>query len=125
MRMGNWFGLAAAVAALAITASAADVNGKWTGQMPGQGGQTREVTFTFKADSNALTGSMALPQAEFPIKESKVSGNDISFKVPVEFGGNSFMLLFKGAVSGDQIKFTRTREGGGGQAQEFTAKRAN
>ena len=48
----------------------------------------------------------------------------LNFKVPLEFNGNSFVLIFKGTISGDQIKFTRGREGAD-QTQEFTAKRAS
>ncbi len=125
MRISNLILLGAMVITLAMTASAADVNGKWTAQMPGRDGQTRDVSYNFKADGDKLTGSMSFAQGDLEIKEGKVSGSDISFKVPVEFGGNAFVLVFKGTVSGDQIKFTRSREGGGGQTQEFTAKRAN
>ena len=124
MRMRNWMILAAMAAVAVMTAAAADVNGKWTAEMPGRNGQTREVTYTFKADGDTLTGSMSLAQGEMQIKEGKISGDNISFKVPVEFNGNAFVLVFKGAVSGDQIKFTRAREGADG-TQEFTAKRAN
>jgi hypothetical protein len=42
----------------------------------------------------------------------------------MEFNGNTMKLVYKGTVSGDEIKFSRTRDGGEGQAQEFTAKRA-
>jgi hypothetical protein len=44
--------------------------------------------------------------------------------VKLEFNGNSFVLTFKGKVSGDQINFTRGREGAD-QTQLFTAKRAS
>ena len=37
--------------------------------------------------------------------------------------GRRAKIVFKGQVSGDEIKFTRQREGSA-QAQEFTAKRA-
>jgi hypothetical protein len=124
MRMRNWITLAAMAAAIAITAFAADVSGKWTAQMPGRDGQTREVSYNFKADGDKLTGTMSFPQGEMEIKEGKISGDNISFKVPVEFGGNAFVLIFKGTLSGDMIKFTRSREGAD-QTQEFTAKRAS
>jgi hypothetical protein len=122
--MRNCITVAAMAATIAMTAFAADVSGKWTGQMPGRNGQTREVTYTFKADGDKLTGTMSLAQGEIEIKEGKISGDNISFKVPVEFGGNAFVLVFKGTVSGDQIKFTRSREGAD-QTQEFTAKRTS
>ena len=124
MRMRNCFLIAAMAALLAMTASAADVSGKWVGQMPTRDGNTREATFDLKANGDKLTGTMSGPQGGIEIKDGKVSGNDISFKVPLEFNGNSFVLIFKGTVSGDQIKFTRGREGAD-QTQEFTAKRAS
>ena len=98
MRTRNWITLMAMAAALAMTAWAADVSGKWTAQMPGRNGQTRDVTYAFKADGDKLTGSMSFAQGDMQIQD--------------------------GTVSGDEIKFTRTREGGD-QTQEFTAKRAN
>jgi hypothetical protein len=124
VRIKNWFILAAMVALLAITAFAANVSGKWTGQMPTRNGDSREVTFNLKADGDKLTGTMGGPQGDIEIKDGKISGDNISFKTNLEFNGNSFVLLFKGTVSGDQIKFTRGREGAD-QTQEFTAKKAN
>jgi hypothetical protein len=122
--MNQRFLLAAAAVLLAMTASAADVSGKWVGQMPTRNGDTREATFDLKANGDKLTGTMSGPQGGIEIKDGTISGNDISFKVPLEFNGNSFVLIFKGTVSGDQIKFTRGREGAD-QTQEFTAKRAS
>jgi hypothetical protein len=124
MRIKNSLLLAAMTALLAITASAADVSGKWTGQMPTRNGDTREVIFNLKADGDKLTGTMGGPQGDIEIKDGKVSGDNISFKTNLEFNGNSFVLIFKGTVAGDQIKFTRAREGAD-QTQEFTAKKAN
>jgi hypothetical protein len=110
---------------LAATAVfAADVNGKWVAQVPGRGGETREATFTFKADGGQLTGSVTTPRGDAPISDGKVDGDDISFAQVMEFNGNSVKLLYKGKVSGDQIKFTRQREGGE-RTVEFTAKRAS
>jgi hypothetical protein len=37
--------------------------------------------------------------------------------------GNSIKVIYKGKVSGDEIKFTRMREGGNQPPTEFTAKR--
>ena len=110
MRMHSWIVLAAMAVLLAMTASAADVSGKWMGQMPTRDGQTRETTFDLKASGDKLSGTMSGPQGGIDIKDGKISGDDISFKVSFEAGGNSIVLLFNGKVSGDQIKFTRKRE---------------
>jgi hypothetical protein len=102
---------------------AADVDGKWTAQVPGRGGQTREQTFTFKAEGDKLTGTVSGMQGDNPISDGKISGDEISFTVKVSFNGNDVTLLYKGKVSGDEIKMTRTRQGGDQPGQEFTAKK--
>ena len=109
---------------LTLTALAADISGKWTAQVPGRGGQTREQTFNLKADGNALTGTVSGRGGDTPIAEGKIDGDTISFTQTMEFNGNTMKFVYKGTVSGDEIKFSRTRDGGEGQAQEFTAKRA-
>jgi hypothetical protein len=109
---------------LAMTALAADVSGKWTAQVPGRGGQTREATFNFKADGNSLTGTVSGRGGDMPIADGKIDGDTISFTQTMEFNGNTMKFLYKGTVSGDEIKLSRSRDGGDGPAQEFTAKRA-
>ena len=108
---------------LLALAMAADISGKWTGDMPGRGGDTAPTTFTFKVDGEKLTGSMTGPQGDIPIQEGKVAGNQISFSTTLDFGGNTVKILYKGTLSGDQMKMTREREGAG-QPREFTIKRA-
>ena len=115
------------IAVLAALATAmllaADISGKWSGEMPGRGGDVTPTTFTFKVEGDKLTGTMTGPQGDIPIQEGKVSGDHISFSTTLDFGGNSIKLLYKGTVTEDQIKMTREREGSG-QAREFTIKRA-
>jgi len=106
------------------TAVAADVAGKWVAQVPGRGGQTVDTTFNFKVDGDNLTGTVGSPMGELQIQEGKVTGDAISFKVKMEFGGNAVVMLYTGKVSRSEIKFTRKREGGERPPQEFTAKRA-
>ncbi len=105
-----------AVAMLTPTAEAADVTGKWSGQVPSRG-ETMTATFTFKVDGDKLSGTMTGPQGEVVLQEGKVSGDQISFSTT---GGNA-KILFQGTVAGNEIKMTRTREGG--QAREFSLKR--
>ena len=109
---------------LAAGAQAADVSGKWSGDVPGRGGDTTPATFTFKVDGEKLTGSMTGPQGDLPVQDGKASGSQVSFSTTFDAGGNSIKILYKGSLSGDQLKMTRQREGGSGQAREFTLKRA-
>jgi hypothetical protein len=106
----------AAVLALTVVLAAADVSGKWSGEVPSRG-QTGTATFVFKVDGEKLTGTLTGARGEVPLEDGKVSGNEISFSTA---GGNA-KILFKGTLSGDQLKMTRTREGG--EAREFTLKR--
>jgi FlaG/FlaF family flagellin (archaellin) len=117
--------LAVCFALAALTAVwAEDVTGKWVAQVPGRDGQTRETTINLKAEGDKLTGSISGRQGDTPIADGKISGSDISFSVTRNFQGNSVKIVYKGKVSGDEIKFTSMREGGDQPGQEFTAKKA-
>ncbi len=102
------------LAVMMVTAWAADVTGKWTAQLPGRGGEATETTFNFKVEGTNLTGTMSGPTGDNPISEGKIDGDNISFAVKLSFGGNEIKLLYKGKVSGNEIKFTREIEGGMG-----------
>jgi hypothetical protein len=121
-----FFALGIALLLAAGAWAAADITGKWTGEMAGRQGQAQEIHFNFKVDGEKVTGTMTSRGADVPISDGKISGDEISFTVVQSAGGNENKSLFKGKVTGDEIKFTRTREGGrgGGQPREFTAKRA-
>ncbi len=108
----------------AFAAAAADVTGKWTAETPGRDGQTMTSTFNLKADGNMLTGTVGGMRGEQEIVNGKVDGDNISFNVVMKMQGNEMKMVYKGKIEGDQIKFSRERDGGGGRKQEFVAKRA-
>lgn len=99
------------------------VAGKWSAQVPGRGGETRETTFNFQVEGETLTGTMSAMQRDIAIEDGKVQGDEMSFKVVLSFQGNQVTLLYNGKLSGDEIQFTRRREGSD-QTSRFTAKRA-
>ena len=104
--------LTALLGIFALAASAADVTGKWTAEVPGRGGNMQTNTFVFKADGSKLTGTLSGGRGgDVEITDGKIDGDNISFVVVRSFGGNTVKQLFKGTVSGDTIKFTRTMEG--------------
>jgi hypothetical protein len=107
----------------AAVALAADVTGKWSAEMPGRGGNSRQMVITLKAEGNALTGTVSGPRGDTDIQDGKIDGENISFSVVREFNGNSFKLNYTGKVSGDEIHFKVSREGGNAAGREFTAKR--
>ena len=106
---------------LAVSAYAADVDGKWTGSISGPQGEI-PVAFTFKADGATLTGStMGFDGAEVPIKDGKIDGNIITFTVTFDFGGMPFVLSYKGIVSPEEIKMSGDAAG---MPFEFVLKKA-
>jgi opacity protein-like surface antigen len=117
--------LAACIALSGMSiAYAADVTGKWIAQVPGRNGQTRDVTITLKAEGEKLTGTVSGRQGDTAISDGQIKGDELSFTVTQNFQGNEVKVNYKGKVSGDEIKFTRTFGGGDRPPVEFTAKRA-
>jgi hypothetical protein len=110
---------------LGLTAQAADVSGQWLAQIPGRDGNLMDTTFTFKVSGAQLTGSIQNQYGEREISDGKVSGEEISFRVRIDMGGDELIFLYTGKVSGNEIKFTRERKGGefGPAKVEFVAKR--
>jgi hypothetical protein len=115
---------------LALTASAwaADVAGKWTAHVPGAQGQgDSDITLVFKVVDGKLTGTInnSLVPGDVEIQEGTISGDDVSFSLKRSIGGADLTVAWKGKISGDEIKFTRTAQGGaGGAPTEIVAKRA-
>ena len=107
-------------ALLTVSAFAASIDGKWTGEMQTPNG-TRPVTFTFAADDSTLNGSTTGRGGETKITNGKVDGESITFDVVREMQGNTMTMHYAGKVSGDELKLTMTREGG--EPREMTLKR--
>jgi len=115
----------------AVPALAADVAGKWTGQVPAAQGQAESViTFVFKVDGDNLTGTINNSQqpGDVELKEGKVTGDDITFSLTRNIGGTDTKVVWKGTIAGEEIKFTRSVAGGAGPGAgavtEMTAKRS-
>jgi hypothetical protein len=115
------------------TAVAADIDGKWIREFQGRGGQSMTITYNFKAEGTTLTGTVSSPMGgENAISDGKIDGDNISFIVKANFGGNEMTMKYKGTVAGDEIKLTMEMEGGmggpgggpGAKPTEMTLKRA-
>jgi hypothetical protein len=98
-----------AIALLTIVttvAMAADITGKWKSEMPGRDGTPQVTTYTFKVEGDKLTGTISGRQGDTAISDGKISGDDISFAVVRNFGGQERKMEYKGKVSGDEIKIS-------------------
>lgn len=123
MKIRTLIGTVMLAVLLAGAALAADPSGTWKASVPGRDGNTIEMTMTFKASGDKLTGTISNPMGEIEIQEGKVSGDTITFKIKREFNGNTFIMNYEGQVGGNEIKFKSKREGSD-NVREFTAKKA-
>lgn len=101
-----------AVSSLAL---AADIDGKWTADVPGRGGNTQTQTLTLKASGNALTGTFEGARGgAVDISSGTIDGSNVAFKVVREFNGNQFTQQYKGTLSSSG-ELALTVSGGGGR----------
>lgn len=108
-----------AIFALAIfPVLAADVSGKWTGNMAGPDG-SMSISCQLKQDGNKLTGTMDGPGGAMEIQDGKVEGDKLSFTVDF----NGMKILHEGEIKGDEITLTIKMDGGDGPGP-ITLKRA-
>lgn len=80
-------------------AAIADLTGKWTGFIKMSDGNDIPLTYLFKVDGEKLTGSITSDQAEMPMYEGKIKGNEFSFKVDV----NGAPVTNTGKFYGDSV----------------------
>lgn len=117
--------LLAVLAMLCITfaASAADVTGKWTAELPGRNG-TQTTTFNLMQSGDTVTGTITTPRGDQPIADGKVTGDTISFtqSFPGRDGGPARVIKYTGKISDDHIDFSR--DTGRGEPVTFTAKKS-
>lgn len=102
-----------------------EITGTWKSSSTNQNGQVRETTIKLKAEGEKLTGTVSGRQnTETAIEEGKIKGEEISFKVTREFGGNKFTAKYSGKVSGDTIKGKyETQRDGETRERDWVAKR--
>ena len=91
---------------VSIAAFAADITGTWTAAFETQIG-TQSYTYTFKVEGNKLTGHVKSQYSDSDIQEGTISGDDISFVENLTCEGMPLRIVYKGRISGDEIKLSR------------------
>jgi len=98
-------------------AFAAPIDGKWVGDYQGM-----NVSYTFKVDGDKLTGTTTSPDGkEVVIKDGKINGNNISFSISFDMGGQEMNIEMKGVLTGDDLKLSLDMMG---QGMDIPLKRA-
>jgi hypothetical protein len=104
----------------AATAMAADVTGTWTGEAKGPDGSSFQLTFTFKQDGAALTGTVQLPQNDpIAISNGKVDGDKFTF----DDSFNGITIHHDCTVDGDSIKMSTKTDSADFPGMELTLTR--
>ncbi len=85
---------------------AADLSGKWKGEMKNGNGEAMEVNLNLQVNGDKVTGTVANTYGEEQITEGMVKGDAISFVILA--GGGQFKLTYKGKLEGDDLKFNVT-----------------
>ena len=105
-----------------------DPTGTWKVKLSSTNTQSRpsENKLTLKLAGGTLTGTLNRASAvngadaTWPIKEAKLQGNEISFKV----GSGAVTSSYEGKISGDTIKGTlKTESSGKTTARDWKAER--
>jgi hypothetical protein len=92
--------------AVAVATFAADITGTWTAAFDTVVG-VQNYTYTFKVEGNKLTGHMKSQYSDTDIQEGTIKGDDISFVENLSFQGMELRIVYKGKISGDEIKLSR------------------
>jgi hypothetical protein len=110
-------------------APAAGIDGKWLATVDGGPNGPIELTFDLKAEGEKLTGnlSMAMMPAPTPVSEGTIKGQDVSFKLSINFmeGAPPLVISYTGKLKGDELAMKSVFDMGQGPTEsEFIAKRA-
>jgi hypothetical protein len=107
---------------ITFVASAADVSGKWTGEITGGRGP-QPFNLELKQTGDTVTGAITGGRGgDVAIVDGKLEGETLTFSTstPGRDGGAPNVQKYTGKVSADHIDFTR--EGGRGPVM-FTVKK--
>ena len=104
---GNAKPAPAATAGRPVALKAADMSGKWTGELRTPAGLTLPIAFMFKLDGDKVTGTVTLPMGDFAIADGKMDGERLQFGVSVNANGQQLVFRCAGQLSNeDQLKIT-------------------
>ena len=110
MRKDRLLGTVLVVLALASVVFGLDLTGKWTGKS----GDGYQMEFTLKSDGAQVSGTMLASdgKTQYPLKDAKLDGENLSFTVDSEWQGNPVKLIGKAKVAADEIQLHMESDNG-------------
>lgn len=94
------------LAVTTVALFAADVSGKWTGEVPRRNGGADKTTFDIHIDGDKVSGSVTTPAATYPIKDGRFQDDELKFYILVNMG-RDVKFIYTGKLKGEEIAFTR------------------
>lgn len=91
--------------AVATTALAADPTGTWKWSVQTPNGNI-ETTLKLESKDGKLAGAYSNQFGDASIGNASFKDDILAFEVVRDFGGNSFVIKYRGKVEGDTIKGT-------------------
>ncbi len=111
--------------ATAAAVFAADPTGTWTWAVHSPSGDLA-TTAKIESKDGKVTGAYSNEFGESAINNASLEGDVLAFEVVRDFGGNKFVVKYRGKIEGDTIKGTiELPNFGGGEMQklDWSAKR--
>ena len=101
MRKNHFVAAVVVVLALTSLAFSLDLTGKWTGTSP----DGYPLVLTLKGEAAQVSGTLlgADGKTEYPLKDTKLDGDVLSFTVDTEYQGGPIKLLAKAKLGEEQI----------------------
>jgi hypothetical protein len=83
----------------------AKIAGKWDVEVSTDDGQTLKSTVKLDKQGDQISGVAITPDGkEVKLEDGKLAGDELSFKINVDFEGSALIAKFKGKVDGEKIK---------------------
>jgi len=117
------FRLAVLSLAIAALTFAADLDGKWAGEVNGPNG-AMQISMAIKTAGESFTGTVTTQMGAQEIKEGKIKGDELTWFTLFEREGNTMKILNKAKVTGSEMKVNVTIEGRD-IALEYTVKKTS
>ena len=104
----------------------AKLAGKWDVEVATDDGQTLKSSVKLDKQGDQVTGVTTTPDGkEVKLEDGKLAGDELSFKIKVDFEGSALIAKFKGKVDGEKIKGQVDYDLSGQTGTlDFTAKKA-
>lgn len=106
----------------ALTASAADLSGIWSGTIQVRN-EKQDISFQFNQNGGTLTGKLYGDSIDLPISDGWVSGQMVKFFIKTEGYSGKTRFIYEGMLENGELRLTREREDSESKVSEEARKK--